>query len=240
MASYKNTRLVTKEELQSIQFLARLIILSSPVVDEYTRQCRYFTKNRAPDQNAMQRIKQGQAIYFTKESSSIYIYSKYNKMEISDKLGLFSEKVPDLPLVFDFANQCIFKQLIDSSWNNAVNHVSNTPQGLVYDSQESFEVINVVRLKHLHERLLNFQHAGEIDKIIRWTNYYYYNKKVVITHDYQFPPHIVWNLLVNIRLLAYADSEKLLEFRQQFQKYSQFIYDSGKEANNWHLMHWEA
>lgn len=106
--------------------------------------------------------------------------------------------------------------------------LKETFKGLAYDKDQP-EIANMARMLHFQQHIVWFQENQDFASIIAWT-YPLTNDKgqTLINKTYQFPPHLVWQI-ISARLFAYTQSEKLLiHFESKFNRYTQYIWDSAR------------
>ena len=239
-------------------------IIASPIINEYTARCDYSVINGPLDLDRITLITEGKEICFSKEPSRelydekpyYYLYIKDNnrsftKLSITHSLGCFSElrKKNDYYVhsneneyaeIFSYATNAVIKYLIASSWDNIERLLKSAFNHLAYDTNQlESETANAARIFHLHQRVKELQQNKDLNAVTEWTNICEHNNKKVISPIYQLPPHLAWHIIIGVRLLAYAESDKLLlEFRKQFHEYSKYIYDSAYESKSWFHANW--
>jgi hypothetical protein len=101
------------------------------------------------------------------------------------------------------------------------------------------EAANIARIVHLHQRVKDYYDRKNYDEVVNWSTAHPENRDIVITTSYKIPPHLAWQVIVCFRFLSYIESENLLvQFRDQYQEYSQYIYNSANSSKAWYGANW--
>jgi hypothetical protein len=251
---------LSDNQVKRIKFFTRKAIFSEPIVKKYTGVCSYSIINGYPNEEKRKRIIKGHEICFSKDSgekkSSFTLFIKdnltgYTKISLPDNVEFFSlldEKnnvciyynQKNYAEISEFATEIIINHALTSSWNNIDRLLASTFQGLSY-REGQLEPANIARIVHFHRQANIFFKDKDFNSLITLTNSYQYKNVTVISKTYQLPPHLAWQIILGARLLAYMQTEELLlAFREQYQQYTQYIYESAFKSKTWYKENWQT
>lgn len=252
------------DALAAVRTHAKKAIFSTKSnITGYTGKYRYSLINGLPDDAKIKAIIQGNEICFSKEENNsdprFFLYIKdqvigYKKMEILDNHCISELKQSscqyisaDSPKiyakVFDFATKKVIETLLDQSFTNIKTLLTNK----TYAKTKS-EPVKRAMILHFEHVMQDFYEKKQFEALIKWSDVNLWCMDYITAKDhevwigvYALPPHLVWQSLLDFRLLAFTQSRKfLMQFKSEYNQYHQYIKNSPDQAENWHAMHQEA
>lgn len=225
---------------------------------DYLNNSSFQILSGKPDKLIKEQIKNGSIICLSQEAeddTSIFYLNirnqqgRIDRIVIEEPLSCFTELedesdyilLPDsqhYATVYDFALQYVININIMARLETIKNLLDKTFDGLNYDKTQP-EAANIARVVHLYQSVKGFFESKDYDQVIQQTNLFLHENNNTINPLYRLPPHLIWQAIVGFRLLAYAESDALLlQFRDQYQEYSQYIYDSANQSKPWYNANW--
>ena len=251
-----------ESQLAKIKYIAKDLIISEPIVKEYTASVPYWLLKGSPSEADIELIIRGEKIIFSEETvdeiTSHHLYlknqsGKFDNIIISLRLPCFDlllEKTSHQILPTDagygelseFATGAVISQRLTASNNNIAALLELVFGGFGYvNNNPDQEAANFARIVHLYQKIKDLYDQKNYAAVLHETAIIGSNSTMVINNTYKLPPHLAWQIILYYRLTTLIESvDKLREFRDEFQNYSKYIYDAANESKPWYCTHWET
>ena len=247
--------IVNADDLNKTREIAKQYIIEDNDITQYINNCHFrLMVDHLEGRQALKFLKQNEILltkvadtftlfFLNKKSNSITITEVKSTSKVITEFdwdkyvkagsGLLLNKDDNLHKMLidyltDLAMRSVIRVYSKVSRNNISKLLDSAFNGLIYDESQLQEA-NVACLMHLHHLVKEHYEKREYDAVVSSSKKYMAGSKVTISETHRLPPYFAWQI-INLRLATYAESKKyLLDFKSQYEKYSQYIYDSAPQ-----------